>query len=91
MEHFLNSNKFLNSLTYEDRKYFFKLSVQDKMEFIALVCNVSAKDLGIRPISVQILKEYEYIGNKVKQLIIEKKIKIQGFDKNGKIIVNVMD
>tara|TARA_B100001105_G_C22351734_1_gene426030 strand:+ start:829 stop:1104 length:276 start_codon:yes stop_codon:yes gene_type:complete len=91
MEHLLNSNKFLNSLTYEDRKYFFNLSVQDRMEFIALVCNVSAKDLGIKPISAHTLETYEHIGNQVKQLVNEGKIEIEGFDKNGVIIVNVLD
>ena len=91
MENFINSNNFANSLSHQDRKYFYKLSLQDKMEFITLMYNVSASDVGISVTTPDLIKKYEHIGTQIKELINDGKIEIKGFDKNGVIIVNILD
>ena len=91
MENFINSNNFANSLSHQDRKYFYKLSLQDKMEFITLMYNVSASDVGISVTTPDLIKKYEHIGTQIKELVNDGKIEIKGFDKNGVIIVNVLD
>ena len=91
MENFINSNNFANSLSHQDRKYFYKLSLQEKMEFITLMYNVSASDVGISVTTHKLQEEYKYLGIQIKELINDGKIEIKGFDKDGKIIVIVND
>ena len=84
----IDIKELINKLNRKDREYLSKLPMDKILPKLALLFDTSRYDFGLKNnISKLLNNQYIILGKKIKKLVEEKKIKIKGFDENGKIII----